>query len=76
MDLTGQTYSRKQDSRCWPSLAGVAESCHKMGTDLRLLQGVGELSEPFDDTGGLLGHGLQAQPDPRRKAVRPVAQAW
>ena len=48
--VTGQTYPRKQDSRVLAALAGVAESCHKLGTDLRLLQGVGELSEPFDDT--------------------------
>jgi len=48
--LSGQTYSRKLDSRILGALAGVAESCHKLGTDLRLLQGVGELSEPFDDT--------------------------
>ncbi len=46
--VTGQTYSRKQDTRVLHSLAGVAETCHKLGTDLRLLQGVGELSEPFD----------------------------
>jgi adenylosuccinate lyase len=46
--LTGQTYSRKQDSRTLSTLAGIAETCHKMGTDIRLLQGVGELSEPFD----------------------------
>lgn len=46
--ITGQTYSRKQDSQILAVLAGVAESCHKLGTDLRLLQGVGELSEPFD----------------------------
>ncbi|MDY7095362.1 MAG: adenylosuccinate lyase [Acidobacteriota bacterium] len=47
--LTGQTYSRKQDTAVLHALAGIAESCHKMGTDLRLLQGVGELSEPFDE---------------------------
>ena len=47
--VTGQTYPRKQDSQVLAALAGVAESCHKLGTDLRLLQGVGELSEPFDD---------------------------
>lgn len=46
--VTGQTYPRKQDSQVLATLAGIGESCHKMGTDLRLLQGVGELSEPFD----------------------------
>jgi adenylosuccinate lyase len=46
--ITGQTYSRKQDSQVLQTLAGLAETCHKYGTDLRLLQGVGELSEPFD----------------------------
>jgi adenylosuccinate lyase len=45
--ITGQTYPRKQDSQVLAVLAGIAESCHKFGTDLRLLQGVGELSEPF-----------------------------
>jgi adenylosuccinate lyase len=47
--VTGQTYPRKQDSQLLATLSGVGESCHKLGTDLRLLQGVGELSEPFDD---------------------------
>jgi adenylosuccinate lyase len=47
--ITGQTYPRKQDSQLLAALAGIAESCHKLGTDLRLLQGFGELSEPFDD---------------------------
>ena len=47
--ITGQTYSRKQDTRLLATLAGVAESCHKLATDIRLLQGVGELSEPFDE---------------------------
>jgi adenylosuccinate lyase len=46
--VTGQTYPRKQDSQVLATLAGVAETCHKFGTDLRLLQGVGEISEPFD----------------------------
>jgi adenylosuccinate lyase len=45
--VTGQTYARKQDSQILALLAGIAESCHKLGTDLRLLQGMGEISEPF-----------------------------
>jgi len=48
--VTGQTYPRKQDSQVLACLSGIAESCHKFGTDLRLLQGVGELSEPFDES--------------------------
>ncbi len=46
--VSGQTYTRKLDSQLLATLSGIAESCHKMGTDLRLLQGVGELAEPFD----------------------------
>ncbi len=45
--VTGQTYPRKQDSQVLAALAGVAESCHRFGGDVRLLQGLGELSEPF-----------------------------
>lgn len=47
--VTGQTYPRKQDSAVLQTLAGIAESCHKLGTDVRLLQGLGEMEEPFDD---------------------------
>ena len=47
--VTGQTYPRKQDSQVLQTLAGIAESCHKFGTDLRLLQGLGEMAEPFDE---------------------------
>jgi adenylosuccinate lyase len=48
--VSGQTYTRKQDSAVLHTLAGIGETCHKFGTDLRLLQGTGELAEPFDDT--------------------------
>jgi len=48
--ISGQTYTRKFDSQLLATLAGIAESCHKMGTDIRLLQGFGELAEPFDET--------------------------
>ena len=46
--VSGQTYSRKQDDRCLQALSGFAQSAHKMGTDLRLLQHEGEIEEPFE----------------------------
>ena len=45
--ITGQTYTRKQDSRVMYALAGLAQSAHKMATDLRLLQHLKEVEEPF-----------------------------
>ncbi len=46
--VTGQTYSRKTDITVLNALAQVAVSAHKMCNDVRLLSGVGELSEPFE----------------------------
>lgn len=48
--VSGQTYSRKQDDRVVHALSGLAQSAHKIGTDLRLLQHEGELEEPFEAT--------------------------
>ncbi len=45
--VSGQTYTRKLDTRLLNVLAGIGESAHKCGTDIRLMQGVGELYEPF-----------------------------
>ncbi|MFP4057754.1 MAG: adenylosuccinate lyase [Candidatus Brocadiia bacterium] len=44
--VSGQTYTRKLDSQVLAALAGVAQSAHKMATDIRLLQNLGELEEP------------------------------
>ncbi len=46
--VTGQTYSRKVDSQVLDALAGVGQSAHKFGTDLRLLQHRQEIEEPFE----------------------------
>ena len=47
-EVTGQTYSRKIDSQVIAALAGVSESMHKAGNDLRLAAAWGELEEPFE----------------------------
>ena len=46
--VSGQTYSRKVDSRVLNVLAGIAQSAHKMATDIRLLQHAKEIEEPFE----------------------------
>ena len=45
--VTGQTYSRKVDSGIAAALSGIAQSAHKFSNDLRLLQGLKEIEEPF-----------------------------
>ncbi len=46
--VSGQTYSRKVDTRVLNVLAGVAASAHKMSNDIRLLQHLKEVEEPFE----------------------------
>src|SRR5262245_28982683 len=46
--VTGQTYTRKVDSQILDALSGLAQSAHKMATDLRLLASRKELEEPFE----------------------------
>ncbi len=48
LPVTGQTYTRKIDSQILDVLSGVAQSCHKFCTDLRLLAGRKEMEEPFE----------------------------
>ncbi len=45
--VSGQTYSRKVDAQVQGALAGVAMSAHKFANDLRLLQHLREIQEPF-----------------------------
>lgn len=46
--LTGQTYSRKQDSRVLAALSSIAQSAGKFSSDLRLLCHLQEVEEPFE----------------------------
>jgi len=46
--VSGQTYSRKVDTRVLNVVAGIAASAHKMSNDIRLLQHLKEVEEPFE----------------------------
>ena len=46
--VSGQTYSRKVDTRVLNVLGGIASSAHKFSNDIRLLQHLKEVEEPFE----------------------------
>jgi len=48
--VSGQTYSRKIDSRVVNVLSSIAQSAHKFSNDIRLLQHLKEIEEPFEST--------------------------
>ncbi len=47
--VSGQTYSRKIDAQVLATLSGIAQSASKFATDLRLLQHLKEVEEPFEE---------------------------
>ncbi len=56
--VSGQTYSRKIDSRVLNILAGIAQSAAKFSNDIRLLQHMKEIEEPFES--GQIGSSAMA----------------
>ncbi len=46
--VSGQTYSRKYDTQVLHALVGIAQSAHKFSNDIRLLQHMKEIEEPFE----------------------------
>lgn len=46
--VTGQTYTRKVDAQVGDVLSRIAQTAHKFGNDLRLLQNLKEVEEPFE----------------------------
>jgi adenylosuccinate lyase len=48
MAVSGQTYTRKIDSKALSALSGIAQSAAKMTNDIRLLQSMKEIEEPFE----------------------------
>jgi len=47
--VSGQTYTRKLDAQVLATVAGVAATAAKFASDLRVLQAVGEIEEPFEE---------------------------
>ncbi len=47
--VSGQTYTRKLDSRVLNVLSGIAQSAYKFSNDMRLLQSMKEVEEPFEE---------------------------
>ncbi|ACL75102.1 adenylosuccinate lyase [Ruminiclostridium cellulolyticum] len=47
--VSGQTYPRKLDSRVLGVLSGIAQSAYKFSNDMRLLQSMKEIEEPFEE---------------------------
>lgn len=56
--VSGQTYPRKLDSRVLSALSGTAQSAYKFAQDMRLLQSLHEMEEPFED--GQIGSSAMA----------------
>jgi adenylosuccinate lyase len=71
--VSGQTYSRKVDAQVLSTLAGIAESAHRFGTDLRLLAHEGEVEEPFE--AGQIGSSAMAYKRNPMRAERMCALA-
>lgn len=46
--VSGQTYTRKYDTQVMSVLVGIAQSAHKFSNDIRLLQHMKEVEEPFE----------------------------
>ena len=50
ISVSGQTYTRKLDAKVLNTLSGIATSAHKFSNDIRLLQHLKEIEEPFEKT--------------------------
>jgi adenylosuccinate lyase len=80
--VSGQTYTRKLDSRVLGVLSGLAQSLAKFSTDLRLLQHLKEIEEPFEKD--QIGSSAMAYKRPCapsasarcRASCRPCSRAW
>lgn len=71
--VSGQTYPRKIDSRILSALSGIGQSAHKFSNDLRLLQHLKEIEEPFES--GQIGSSAMAYKRNPMRSERMAALA-
>lgn len=71
--VSGQTYTRKYDTRVMNALVGIAQSAHKFSNDIRLLQHKKEMEEPFEK--GQIGSSAMAYKRNPMRSERMAALA-
>lgn len=71
--VSGQTYTRKYDTRVLNALVGIAQSAHKFSNDIRLLQHMKEVEEPFEK--GQIGSSAMAYKRNPMRSERMAALA-
>lgn len=71
--VSGQTYTRKYDTRVLQALVGIAQSAHKFSNDIRLLQHMKEIEEPFEK--GQIGSSAMAYKRNPMRSERMAALA-
>lgn len=71
--VSGQTYTRKYDTRVLHALTGIAQSAHKFSNDIRLLQHMKEMEEPFEK--GQIGSSAMAYKRNPMRSERMAALA-
>lgn len=71
--VSGQTYTRKYDTRVLQALTGIAQSAHKFSNDIRLLQHKKEMEEPFEK--GQIGSSAMAYKRNPMRSERMAALA-
>lgn len=71
--VSGQTYTRKYDTRVLQALTGIAQSAHKFSNDIRLLQHMKEVEEPFEK--GQIGSSAMAYKRNPMRSERMAALA-
>ena len=72
--VTGQTYSRKIDAQIGAVLSGIAQTAHKFSNDIRLLQHLKEIEEPFEEN--QIGSSAMAAGSIAFSSISRISSSW